>query len=82
MKFHKLEHSKRELLVHPNANCMGEPCTIHERSDHHMRSWPQNWRDDAGKMERVCEHGIGHPDPDEINPDKVHGCDGCCAEPK
>jgi hypothetical protein len=33
-------------------------------------------------MERVCPHGVGHPDPDDINvilgPEKVHGCDGCC----
>lgn len=29
-------------------------------------------------MERMCPHGIGHPDPDEITLDVVHGCDGCC----
>jgi len=29
-------------------------------------------------MERECPDGIGHPDPDEINPNKMHGCDGCC----
>jgi hypothetical protein len=41
-------------------------------------------------MERVCEHGVGHPDPDHVshirrvkgddyaNVDAIHGCDGCC----
>jgi hypothetical protein len=37
-------------------------------------------------MERVCTHGIGHPDPDHIaflpkdkrRWESVHGCDGCC----
>jgi hypothetical protein len=43
---------------------------------------PQLWRSDRGLMERLCEHGVGHPDPDEINLGlggrAVHGCDGCC----
>lgn len=31
-------------------------------------------------MERVCEHGVGHPDPDCMyaQQDPAHGCDGCC----
>jgi len=34
-------------------------------------------------MERVCEHGVGHPDPDEYKlkrgwTEHVNGCDGCC----
>jgi hypothetical protein len=36
-------------------------------------------------MERICEHGIGHPDPDQIMRDEagwVHGCDGCCSNHK
>lgn len=46
-----------------------------------MRSFPQLWRTDRGVMERVCPHGVGHPDPDEVYrdiDDFVHGCDGCC----
>jgi hypothetical protein len=47
-----------------------------------MRAFPQKWRGDKNMMERICPHGIGHPDPDEINlhlpSRKVHGCDGCC----
>jgi hypothetical protein len=56
-----------------------------------MREWPQNFRPDRALTERICPHGIGHPDPDDIAfkqmiagtdpedvPEAVHGCDGCC----
>jgi hypothetical protein len=75
-----LEHSTRVIYnVHDPSECAGRPCAIHNRSDHHMRAFPQHWRDDRKLMERTCPHGVGHPDPDDINPDHVHGCDGCCA---
>lgn len=71
------------LKVHPRSTCRGYWCCIHYPSNHHMREWPQNWREDRAIMERVCEHGIGHPDPDDPSAfrDGVHGCDGCCARP-
>ena len=35
-----------------------------------------------GRLERVCEHGIGHPVGHKrgylLRVDGVHGCDGCC----
>lgn len=74
-----LEHTNIKLAhTHSAAKCSGRPCTIHNRSNHHMRHLPQHWRDDRGIMERTCEHGVGHPDPDEIASDTIHGCDGCC----
>ena len=33
------------------------------------------WRDDVGKWEWICEHGIGH-----YHYGGVHGCDGCCTQ--
>lgn len=69
------------LQVHDPANCEGQACTIHHPSDHHMVTWPQNWRGDRGLMERLCPHGVGHPDPDDLSADGIHGCDGCCAAP-
>lgn len=63
--------------VHSVRSCTGPPCVIHSPSDHHMRDWPLYWRNDASKFERICPHGIGHPDPDDLGPG-VHGCDGCC----
>jgi hypothetical protein len=77
----KLEHSDRYLVnVHDPALCKGQRCTIHNRSDHSMRSFPQHWRDDRGIMERTCPCGIGHPDPDSPwandSYEWVHGCCG------
>lgn len=80
----------RTLRVHDRAACTGRrfACVIHSPSDHHMKSWPLNWRMDTGVMERMCPHGVGHPDPDHItwvvhcDPAMTwhgtHGCDSCC----
>lgn len=65
---------------------MGRTCIIHSPTDHHMRGWPLHWRDDRKIFERICEHGIGHPDPDQYDywdsigkeSEGVHGCDSCC----
>lgn len=74
-----LEHSSKTLTnTHDQRNCKGTYCTIHYRSNHAMRAFPQHWRSDREIMERICPHGIGHIDPDEITEDRVHGCDGCC----
>ena len=55
------------LIVHPESACQGPwSCSIHRPSDHRMVGWPLTWRDDRGFLERKCEHGIGHPDPDDI----------------
>lgn len=73
------------LNAHSASRCT-PPCVIHSPSAHHMADWPQRWRGDRGIMERLCEHGIGHPDPDDyairegVDPG-VHGCDGCCVSP-
>lgn len=65
--------------VHEPNQCIGDYCTIHRPSAHSMAGFPQRWRQDRHMMERICPHGIGHPDPDDIVTNKVHGCDGCCA---
>lgn len=72
--------------VHDPKLCAGHNCVIHNPSDHHMRDWPLNWRSDTRLMERICEHGVGHPDLDDVeywaSVDQgwkgIHGCDGCC----
>jgi len=81
------------LRVHDKTACedRGFPCVIHSPSQHHMADWPLNWRSDTGCMERICEHGVGHPDPDHMrwvlncDPEAewhgVHGCDSCCIPP-
>lgn len=76
--------------VHSNTACVGRPCVIHSPTAHHMRGWSLLWRDDRGIFERICSHGVGHPDPDQraywrmTNQgfQGVHGCDGCCIPPE
>lgn len=74
--------------IHPASACISEHCVIHNPSDHVMRSFATHWRSDRALMERICSHGIGHPDPDDLafkisigmKSEGIHGCDGCCRE--
>ena len=53
--------------VHKATACSTrEHCTIHRPSDHAMRSWPTHFRPMSYKMERMCPHDVGHPDPDHL----------------
>lgn len=72
--------------VHAQAFCK-PPCPFHEPSDHALKDAPMNIRSDKNFLvERVCEHGVGHDDPDSANYMRAqghgwagtHGCDGCC----
>ena len=78
--------SKRRFTTHDESKCKGKFCCVHNPSDHHMKDWPQNYRDDTGVTERLCPHGVGHPDFDQpFKPDSwqwIHGCDGCCIPPQ
>lgn len=77
------------LQIHNKEIC-NPPCAFHAPSDHHMQYWKMLWRDDRALLERICKHGVGHPDPDQLTYLKtkvnvgysaeksVHGCDGCC----
>lgn len=77
-----------QVLVncHPATECNGRACPLHTLTDHAMRHFPQRIRE-TGLMERICTHGVGHPDPDGlpffeergIKGMDVHGCDGCCS---
>lgn len=81
------EFDNVKAMVHPPKRCKGEQCTIHNPSQHHMRSWPMILRETA-LIERRCVHDIGHPDPDSVawmnktfgEGWGVHGCDGCCTK--
>jgi len=75
-------------MVHAASVCEGQPCPYHHPSDHLMVTWPTLMRTNR-LVERVCRHGVGHPDPDSLDyfarsdPGNgqalgVHGCDGCC----
>jgi hypothetical protein len=68
----------QSLWVHEKKDCRREYCPIHNPSERAKAIGITHYRFDRGIMERICEHGIGHPDPDGILDDGVHGCDGCC----
>ncbi len=53
-----------------------------------MRSWPLVWRPRLGYCDRLCPHGVAHPDPDDVvraqavgGVSTEHACDGCCIAP-
>lgn len=72
--------------VHSPSLCANDnKCTIHNRTNHHMRHFPQFFDNANGAMWRVCPHRVFHIDPDE-RPNTItvnyHGpgdcaC-GCC----
>jgi hypothetical protein len=66
------------LNTHESTECVGDYCTIHNNSDHHMVTWKQTWDFRVGRIMRICKHNVAHADPDEINPNREHHCDGCC----
>jgi hypothetical protein len=80
----------RLVNTHDPKNCEGRGCAIHNHpSNHFLADAPLNWRVDRGILERICEHGVGHPDQDAAEYlssrgagyENVHGCDGCCGRP-
>jgi len=84
---------KVDLSVHERSRCEGEFCCIHNPSDHPLKEAELNWRADRRIMERLCECGVGHPDPDDLrfrveqlgeDPEYagIHGCCGCCFSEK
>ena len=87
---HEIDFLKHMRNTHDEKDCKSFACCIHSPSDHHMRKFPMNWRNDRKMMERICECGIGHPDPDHLAfvartfgesnavTEGVHGCCGHC----
>lgn len=77
-------HTGTPLLVHNPTACAGQNCCIHNPSNHLLQDQPLHWRGHV--MERICVHGIGHPDPDDTTHrvrtgqpvSGIHDCDGCC----
>lgn len=85
LEYSKLEHRSINVYTHPAGQCANEICAFHNRSNHSLRSFPQSWNNHLKIMERVCTHGVGHPDPDDTKfitseIEGIHKCDGCCLE--
>ena len=73
---------------HQEDKCRGTTCVMHNPREGAHRAMPLLWRDDRGIFERICDHGVGHPDPDQfeywnsagiLDSEGIHGCDGCCS---
>jgi hypothetical protein len=84
-------HSGEIMRTHPESACESNRyCCIHKPSSHPLNNQPLMWRSDRRLMERLCTHGVGHPDPDDLRFKSemmpvdiveaigIHGCDGCC----
>jgi hypothetical protein len=74
------------VTVHTERVCV-PPCPFHAPSDHPLKDAPMRIRlAKEGLVERICEHGVGHDDPDSVAYMQaqghtwagIHGCDGCC----
>lgn len=80
----------RVYKTHSRSRCaLDKVCVIHNPTVHGMSWWPALMREDKGYLvERICPHGVGHPDPDSlaffVAADMAwmgtHGCDGCCSK--
>lgn len=75
-------HDGRVMIVHAPSRCGGDPCCVHNPSDHPLRDAPLSWWPFGKMMFRICPHGEPHPDPDDLVAQFVgldlHTCDGCC----
>lgn len=87
-RVHDSTYCRRE--VHPDGALLKyHNCVFHNPSTHKMRQWPMLLRE-TRLVERMCDHYVGHPDPDSVAwfdrrgmPGYgVHGCDGCCGDKK
>jgi hypothetical protein len=82
----KTQEKFGNYMIHSKATCT-PPCPFHAPSDHPLKEAPKHIRaDKAYIVERICEHGVGHDDPDSVAYmiarghmwAGTHGCDGCC----
>lgn len=82
------------LKTHGPDQCAGNPCALHNPSDHPLSHAPMKWDHSRNLMIRWCNHGYWHPDPDDITfkhrstsaawaaQCEIHRCDGCCQPPE
>lgn len=83
-KVFTLPDGTRLVNIHSSSRCAGEWCVIHNPLDTYDRS-RLHWRSDRGILEVICDHGVGHPVPEQheyIMSTQGEGglIHGCCAE--
>lgn len=70
--------SQRIVNVHSRFACEGEPCTIHNKTDHQFRDCAQVFSPIDRRMYRVCGSMNFHLDPDERNKPVGYVEPDCC----
>jgi hypothetical protein len=81
------DDGSRTTLRHHGSSTCQLPCPFHGPSNHPLKDSAMHWRADRGILERICQHGVGHPDPDSLafhsDDSGIHGCciERCCAAP-
>lgn len=79
----------KEICTHHSDKCAGQYCSIHNPSNHKLKTSPTVWNDETKILERTCTHNIQHPDYDDVTYNvsiagkeegsySKHDCDGCC----
>jgi hypothetical protein len=68
------------INVHHPYACNGEPCTIHNRTLHGFRGFPQVFNNQDQAMYRICPHMNFWLDPDEIKRPAVYNQPDCLCE--
>lgn len=82
------DYGQELIQIHDeNSDCHQYGCPVHNPSNEAIAIGRLFWRDDRGIFERICEHGVGHPDHDMLRwMERTRGADyarvesvhGCC----
>lgn len=63
----KLADGRTLKNVHLKGTCLLAHCAVHNPSKHPLDSAPFDWLGGhIAHLQRVCEHGYRHPDPDDL----------------
>ena len=82
--YEKFQFANGVFMVHTRWKCVLDWCCLHRPSEHGTRALPMLFR--GATVDRLCTHGVEHPDPDAhaylefVGSEgyDTHGCDGCC----
>jgi hypothetical protein len=72
----------RQVLenVHPQGECAGEYCTIHNPAPGPWDDWPMKFLYGV-VMARICSHNVPHPAVEDILTGRAYASHDCCGCP-
>lgn len=85
---HEMEIFAGLKNVHDKDFCAGQICVMHNPINGDFRRLLLVWENNVKRYERVCEHGVTHPDPSQFafwratgqEQLGTHPCDRCCLD--